>query len=523
MRFTLRDYQDTSLAALIREVDHDKNPLCVLPTGGGKSLVLAAFIKAVSPEPVLVLSHVRELLTQDAQALKRLAPDISQGFFSAGLKEKDARSQAVFGSVQSVFRSLDLFKTFRKYLLIDEAHLCPRKADAMYAAVFDHFAAARRVGFTATPSRMDSGSLIDGDDAWFDCIAHQVPPRELIDRGFLVPLSGVIPAQQANLEGVAKRGGEFVFEQAEQAVLRTLSLQDAIGSARELARGRKSWLVFAAGIEHAHKVLAELRAQKISAEAVTNETGADERVEVIEKFKAGEFRALVNVGVLTTGFDAPRTDCIISLRPTQSTVLWQQMLGRGMRPAAEKKDCLLLDYVGNLDRMGGVGVMLEPPRDLRALNPLDGKKPKRTKREPQSREDPQLFSVSTADPMLTGTLFSAVVNRLEFFTIKSKRYPGKNMLVANYDLQDEFGRAISARSFICLEYEGGALVHARRWFMKRDVPKERVPRDCSGGLLLARACRKPIEVQVRYDRNLQCFVVENEFFDQAPDQVPKVA
>lgn len=510
MRLTFRDYQDASVKALLREIANDKDPLCVLPTGAGKSLVLAGLCQAVSPEPVLVLSHVKELLEQDSATLGRLAPDIWQGFYSAGLKEKNAQAQVVFGSVQSVFRNLAHFTKRRKLVIVDEAHLCPRKADAMYAQVFDHFAAAKRVGFTASKSRMDSGSLVDGEGAWFSCIAHEEDAKTLIDRGFLVPLTGILTSEQASLEGVGKAMGDFVQSQAQDAVIKTLEIEGAVSSAKKHAYDRKAWLVFAAGIEHAKKVLAALRAQGVTAECVTNETSAEDRADIIARFKGGEFRALVNVGVLTTGFDAPMTDCIICMRPTQSVVLWQQMLGRGMRLAEGKRNCLLLDYVGNLDRLGGVGVVYEK-QDLRAIDPTKALKEKK-KRKSAERAEPQLFEASGADPMMTGHLFQAAVNGWTFYTMMSRRYPGKEMLVANYALQDEYGRALTAKIFLCLEYDGAALRHSQRWFSKRGFAREDIPTTCRSAIALARACPRPVDVMVRYDRNLQCFLIEHETF-----------
>lgn len=510
MKLTLRDYQREALDATLEQVGEGKHPLCVLPTGAGKSLVLASLIARMDPEPVLVLSHVKELLEQDARALRLVAPKLQQRFFVAGLGEKDASAQVVFGSVQSVFRSLNLFRKRRAVVAVDEAHLCPRKGRAMYAQVFDHFAAAQRIGFTATPSRMDSGSLVEGEGAWFDCIAYSKEPKELIDDGFLVPLSGILTPQQADLSKVAMQGGEFVFAQAEEAVARTLSLSEAVESMKEHAKGRKSWLVFAAGIEHSMKVAEALRDGGVSAEVVTSKTEDEEREAIISRFKAGEFRALVNVGVLTTGFDAPATDCIVSLRPTQSKVLWQQMLGRGMRLSEGKRDCLLLDFVGNLDRLGGVGVVLESI-DLRTPEALAAQRKKKRSRKAE-REDPTLIAASLADPMLSGRTFEAIVNKVSFFTVSSRRFPGKKILVGVYDLQDEFGRALSARCFVCLEYEGGARYHAMRWFARRGLRGDDVPRSADQALLLVRVLPRPSEVEARYDRGMGCFVIENESF-----------
>lgn len=507
MEITFRDYQNQSIHLLQRALDIGANPLCVLPTGGGKSLVLAGLLQQ-RQQPALVLSHVAELLEQDARALHRVAPGIEQAFFVAGLGEKNPHAQVVFGSVQSVCRSLPSFRKSRPLLLIDEAHLCPRKADAMYATVFAHFMGARRVGFTATATRLDSGSLVDGGDAWFDTIAHEVDVRTLIKDGWLVPLSGIITQAQASMQGVATRGGEFVAEQAAEAVLRTLPLGDAVRQACELAQKRKAWLVFAASIEHAQAVCVEMRAAKIDAAVVTSESTKQHRDETIARFKAGELRALVNVGILTTGFDAPLTDCIVCMRPTKSTVLWQQLLGRGMRTADGKSDCLLLDFVGNLDRLGGVGCVQEIVDRRQATTMRIGSTPRRS----GPRDTPALYEASKSDPMRSGALFDAAVNRLHFFAVNSKRFPGKRLLIAAYGLQDATGRALEARAFLCVEYPGGSRYLAEQWFARRGVVAAQVPRSADVALTMARFFDPPEEVRARYDRKLHTYLVDEERF-----------
>ncbi len=510
MQLQLRPYQAQSVYLLNRAINAGAHPLCVLPTGAGKSLVLAELLKQ-RDERVLVLSHVAELLEQDAAALRNLAPELTQSFYSAKLKEKKLGTQVVFGSVQSVYRNLDDFHYPRRLVLIDEAHLCPRKSEAMYAQVFEHFSAATRVGFTATPMRLDSGSLVEGEGAWFDTVAHQVEAAELIEQGYLLPLTGIITEQQADLDGVAKRGGEFVAEEAQEAVMRTLSLSDAVAQACQLARKRKSWLVFAAGIKHANEIINELRAQRINAEMILGETESEQRSERIERFRNGEIRALVNVGVLTTGFDAPALDCIISMRPTMSQVLWQQILGRGMRLAVGKENCLLLDFVGNLERLGGAGVVIET-RDMRLPEAQEAAKLKRTNAKRTARKAPTFFDASHRDPMLSGETFEARVHKISYFVVPSRKQPGKRLMVAAYHLEDQFGRALSARQFVCVEYAGGARFHAVRWYAGRGVPAERVPFDAPAALVLARVSPQPDEVLARFDARMRSVVVERERF-----------
>jgi len=510
MKLILRQYQEQSVYLLDRAINAKQHPLCVIPTGGGKSLVIAALLKKRG-EPALVLSHNATLLKQNARILRRMAPEIDQSFFVASLKEKDARAQVVFGSVQSVYRSLEKFKRKRPLLFIDEAHLCPPKADAMYGQVFEYFVESQRVGFTATPMRFGSGPLVQVDGkGWFDSIGHEVKIAELIAQGFLTPLAGVITEQQALLDGVAKRGGEFVAEAAEAAVMRTLALPEAVRQACDIARARKSWLVFASGVTHAEQIVQELRAQGVSSEVIIADTDDDARQDIIDRFAAGDIRALVNVGVLTTGFDAPNVDCIVSFRPTMSPVLWQQILGRGMRLFAGKKNCLLLDFVGNLERLGGADSVVSID-DRRAVVQMPKKEPTRNKRR-FTRPDPELFDASALDPMLSGQSFDAVVDKVSFYVANSKRYPGKRLVIVNYELEDSFGRAVEAKAWLCVEYPGGARFRAAQWFARRGVFGGDVPADSATAAALARVLEDPAEVTARYDPRLRCCVVDAERF-----------
>lgn len=511
MKVTLRPYQEQSVYLLDRALNAGKHPLDVLPTGSGKSLVLAALLRH-RDQRALVLSHVGELLAQDSAALRRIAPGISQSFYAPKLGEKKLGTQVVFGSVNSVYRNLDRFRASRPLLLIDEAHLCPRKEGAMYSQVFRHFANSQRVGFTATDQRLDSGSLAEGPDAWFDCIAHRVEIPELIEAGYLLPLSGVIMEQQADLSDVGTRGGDYIAEEAAAAISRTLSLPAAVAQACTLARRRKSWLVFAPSIEFAERIEHEMRKQGIEVATIFGETDDDQRAERIDRLRNRSLRALINVGVLTTGFDAPSLDCIIVMRATKSPILWQQILGRGMRLAVGKLDCLLLDFVGNLERLGGAGAVTTLSDTRAPANPFDQPRTPRVLGRKQKRADPAFFDASHRDPMLSGSMFEAVVKSTAFFTINSRKQPGKRMLVCAYTLEDRFGREVTARSFICVEYAGGARFQAVQWFGRRGLAPEAVPRDAMDALVAARVAPQPTEVSARFDARMRSVLVEHERF-----------
>lgn len=523
MTVTLRPYQADALDSLDQAIDRGKHPLCKLPTGGGKSLVLAALIKkrvTGRGERAVLLTHTKELLEQDARALRRIAPEIRQSFYSAGMREKRGDTDAVFASVQTLYRNPSALGP-RDLLLIDEAHLCPRDSDAMYASVFEHFGQAQpgggavRVGFTATDQRLDSGKLTEGEGAWFDHMAYSIPVGDLIRAGYLVPLSGVLTELQAQMDGVdTGANGDFVASQAEAAVQRSLDLAAVVQSMLDLAKRRKHWLVFAAGIDHAAEVTAALSSAGLKVGTVTSKTPDGERDSLIDEFREGNLRALVNVGVLTTGFDAPYTDAIIVLRPTKSPVLWEQILGRGMRLADGKHDCLLLDYVGNLERLGGVGCVVEiKDQRIPGSSPIPVAKPlARPKRRP-SEHDVPLQNASLMDPMKSGRSFGCAVEHMRFMVSKSYRHPGRKMLLASYDLCDDMGRALKATAYISVEYAGAARMHAEQWFARRGfVDPGRIPRDAHAALIIAETLPQPIEVLTYWDPTMKQYLILNERF-----------
>lgn len=512
----LRPYQEESADSVEHALSIRQSPLVVIPTGGGKSLVLAEVIRRLVKRSrtsrILLLSHVKELIAQNSNTLRRYAPEIAQGIYSAGLNEKRAGAQVVMGTVQSVSRALKTIGP-RSFLIIDEAHLCPREQASQYGKVFEHYRLAPRIGFTATNLRLDSGNLTDGDDAWFDEVSYEIPVGDLIKQGYLLPLSGVITEQQALLDRVKSRAGDFIAERAEEEVMK-LSLDEVVEEMLELSQLRSHLLIFAAGVKHATAVHAQLEALGVKTSLILGDTASGERDEALRDFKAGKTKALVSVGVLTTGFDAPLVDCIVCMRPTKSKVLWTQMLGRGMRLAPKKKNCLLLDFVGNLDRLGGAGCVTEverkePSEETRkkSTSPGGGVERRATDFVSASHMDPMGISENSAP-------FEAIVKRVRYFLVPSKTQPGKSILVCDYSLQTDDAAALecSVRHFICNEYEGYPRQLAERWFRRRGLSPSQVPRDARTALGLAQVLPEPIKARAFWDPSRRSYVVINEAF-----------
>ena len=358
---TLRPYQTEAINALYTYFGaHEGNPLIVLPTGAGKSLTLAAFIKgAIEQYPstrIVVLTHVKELIEQDAAAIIRYWPQAPIGIWSAGVGQKK-KAQVTVAGIQSVHKMPAKFGG-TDLVIVDEAHLVPRNADTMYgrflAGLKHHNPHLKVIGLTATHYRMDSGLLTEGENRVFTDVAYEAQVGDLITAGYLCPLVAKNGATKADLSGVHTRGGEFVASELQAAMDKDTLIEGALNEVAHYAHDRKHILGFCAGIEHAQHCAEAARKRGWTADYVSGEMTATERDSTIAAFKSGRLRLLFNAMLLTTGFDFPSIDCIVMLRPTKSVGLYVQIMGRGLRTDGAKSNTLVLDFAGNVERHGPI-------------------------------------------------------------------------------------------------------------------------------------------------------------------------
>ncbi|MEZ9154564.1 DEAD/DEAH box helicase [Vibrio sp. 10N.286.49.E11] len=357
--YTLRPYQADSVKSVIHYFRKHQTPaVLVLPTGAGKSLVIAELARLAKGR-VLVLAHVKELVEQNHEKYEGYG--LKGSIFSAGLGRKETDQQVVFASVQSVVRNLDSFSNQFSLLVIDECHRVPDEKTSSYQKVITHLhennSGIKVLGLTATPYRLGMGWIyqyhtrgqVRSDEPRFfrDCI-FELPIRYLLDEGFLTPariidapvlsydFSQLKPASTGRYKEAEL---DMVIEQSKRA---TPQIVDQI---IHLAQDKLGIMVFAATVRHAQEILGLLPEGEAS--IVIGDTPTLERDQIISDFKERKIKFLVNVSVLTTGFDAPHVDLIAILRPTESISLYQQIVGRGLRLSPGKKECLVLDYAGN--------------------------------------------------------------------------------------------------------------------------------------------------------------------------------
>lgn len=360
-RLTLRPYQRAAIEAAYQwHASHEGHCLLVVPTGGGKSLIMGT-LAAEAVEwgaRVLVIAHRKELIDQNFKALQHGGlKGLDCGIISGQHGRKDRHAKATVGSIQTLARNPYQYGPF-DLILIDECHLVPRDADTSYRKFLDaqrtRNPAMRCIGLTATPYRLDSGRLDQGEDRLFAEIAYEIPIATLLAQGFLVPLISKATLARYDVTGIAMRGGEYLESALQAAVDDPATTAAVIGELAALGAARRKWLVFCAGVQHAEHMAQALTDAGFPAAAVHGNLSTTERAERLWRLRNGELRALTNCDVLTTGYDEPSIDLLVLCRPTASTGLHVQMLGRGFRTAPGKTDCLVLDFAGNCLRHGPV-------------------------------------------------------------------------------------------------------------------------------------------------------------------------
>jgi len=341
----LRAYQCAALDAIRAHLAAGRRRLLVaMPTGTGKTVCFAQLPSALQlAGRWLVLAHREELLDQAERKLRAANPHLTVAVEQA--ERRAGAADIVVASVQTLQRArlAALDPDDFAGVVCDEAH---HATAPTYRAIFDHFqllepeCARPLIGFTATPNRGDGVGLAEV----FEAIAFEMGLREAIEAGWLAPLAGLRVQTRASLAGVHTRAGDFVAAELAEVVDTDARNSLVVGTYLEQAADRLA-LAFCVGVAHAQRLAEVFRVAGVPAAAVDGETPRDVRRDLLRRFAASDLRVLCNCGVLTEGFDCPSVDAIVMARPTKSSLLYAQCIGRGTRPAPGKADCLVLDFV----------------------------------------------------------------------------------------------------------------------------------------------------------------------------------
>jgi DNA repair protein RadD len=357
--YQLRPYQKEAVDKTIRYFQRTREPaVIVLPTGAGKSLVIAELAR-IAKGRVLVLAHVKELVEQNYEKYRSYG--LSAGIFSAGLGKKETEQKAIFGSVQSVARAPDDFFEDFSLVIIDECHRVADEGETQYQEVIKKLRTFNPqlcvLGLTATPYRLGlgwiyeyaaSGELKTDQRRFFKQCVFELPLSFMIKNKFLtLPVKIDIPVTCYDFSELTDKNRMYTVAEVEELLknqkrLTPLIVKNIIDITERFKR--QGVMIFSSSVKHAEEILSYLPAHE--ARIVIGDTEIKERDQIIDEFKKRKFKYLVNVSVLTTGFDAPHVDVVAIMRPTESNSLYQQIIGRGLRLDPGKTDCFILDYTG---------------------------------------------------------------------------------------------------------------------------------------------------------------------------------
>lgn len=357
--YKLRPYQQEAVDKTLEFFRKKRDPaVIVLPTGAGKSLVIAE-LSRIAKGRVLVLTHVKELVEQNHA--KYESYDLKAGIYSASLNRKEYGDKVIFGSIQSVANASDKFFEGFTLVIIDECHRIGDDQDSQYQTVIRKLKEQNEglciLGLTATPYRLGlgwiyeyahNGEMKTQENRFFKRCVYELPISYMIKNNYLTqPVKVDLPVTCYDFSELTNKGRMYTTAEVEnilkeQKRLTPLIIKNIIDITEKF--NRKGVMIFSSTVKHAKEILEQL--PEGDAEIVLGDTDIKERDRIIQDFKDRKFKYLVNVSVLTTGFDAPHVDVIAILRPTESVSLYQQIIGRGLRLDDAKKDCYVLDYTG---------------------------------------------------------------------------------------------------------------------------------------------------------------------------------
>ena len=355
--YKLRPYQQSAVEETIKHFQKENAPaVIVLPTGAGKSLVIAELAR-IARGRVLVLAHVKELVEQNHSKFESY--DLKAGIFSAGLNRKDINEKVIFGSIQSIANAGEEFFQSFSLLVIDECHRVSMEGETQYFQVITKLKHASPelciLGLTATPYRLGMGwiyqynafkqDLKTDEERFFKKCIYDLSIGFMIKNKYLTPPIKIdSPVACYDFTSLKLTNERYSLKEIESVLKDQKRITPVIiNNIIEMAKDRQGVMIFTSSVAHAREILTLL---PMGSALVTGETEISERDEIIHDFKLRKIKFLVNVSVLTTGFDAPHVDVIAILRPTESISLYQQIVGRGLRLSPGKTDCLILDYTG---------------------------------------------------------------------------------------------------------------------------------------------------------------------------------
>jgi len=354
----LRLYQKRILGKLWNALLVKNNVLCVAPCSAGKTVLFTELINKLQKRVIILLD--REVLVRQTMGKFKDCGVVC----SSVAKKKEYNGLITVASRQTLINHLNGLEPV-SLLVIDEAHLMGvHPCEDQYAKIIDHLQTInptlRILGFTASPYRLGCGYIYGdknkkGSIPYFSEIDAQVTTRELLDGGYIAPLTGKILVSDTlldDLSSVGKVAGEYNIGQLSSVMIKGVHLQSCLDAYLKFASDRKKTIIFCTTIEHCTAVADLFNESGITCEAIHSKLTKLENYARMESLRTGKSRVYTSVAKLTVGMDVIDIDCIMMARKTMSTALYQQIIGRGQRLAPGKENCLVIDLVGNTSMFG---------------------------------------------------------------------------------------------------------------------------------------------------------------------------
>lgn len=546
--FMPRDYQHAAVNYLwqsFAENSRHIDPLMILPTGTGKASLLGMIIRdiyATFPKTgrVIVLTHVKELVENDAESIRWVWPNVSLSVYSSGLRTKDLSGRVIVAGIQSFVNVVHEVEN-PSVVIVDEAHLIPMASETTYRRTIDMLREKNPklvvIGLTATPYRLKGGHLLEC--GLFNHIACDFGSREkflrFIREGYLAKLVTKPTETVFDLSEVGEVGGDYNMGQVATAVDKLNVTEACCREMVSKGHDRKKWLIFASSIEHAEHIAECLNDLGIRTGVVHSKSGKL-RDKTIKEFKFGKMRALVNMGVLTTGFDFPAIDLIGMMRPTKSISLHIQMLGRGTRPvfadgydlstiigrlsaiAAGPKanGCLVFDFARNIENLGPINDPVLPKKKKKKegggfqigdvpVKVCPGCQSYCATRANTCEDCGHEFPPPTVDLTRSASDEEAIAG-LNGSKADELVIEDVDVTMVNYGLYQKPGKPPSIRAtyacgfmnysqWLCWEHKGSAQKMARDWWIK-NTGNDRVPATCEDFLGRRAELQKPVKLKL---------------------------
>jgi DNA repair protein RadD len=505
----LRDYQDAAVRALLAHIQYQQgNPCISIPTGGGKSIILAKFIEECQKKwpgiKTIVLAHVKELVRQNSEKMLTVCPDADVGIYSAGLNQRDTEHDILFAGIQSVYNKTYTGLGGKDLIIIDEAHRIPQEGEGMYRNFLmeqwklqkEIKRQPRIVGLTATPYRMKTG-LLCGAGEILTKIVYEANIHNLILDGYLSKPVSQRTEFKPQLSGVKIQAGDFVGAELDMLMGKDELVEHHAQEIFAAGEDRKGILAFCSGISHAEKITSALEKLGVSVALVHSQISKADRDSRIQKFSEQNIKCLVNVSVLTEGFDAPHIDLIALLRPTRSPGLYSQMCGRGLRIAEGKAGCLILDFGMNISRHGPIDKI-----KVVEIKSIEGKAPKKScpvcgfsEIPAGSRYCPECeHEFEFVDtPLNANASLQKILSESEWYVVKDVDYQHHlNLKKGTETLRVDYRCGVRTFSeWVCLNHTGFPRLKAERWWARACENGASAPKDIilaletaqNGGLL----------------------------------------